>query len=301
VSEHITHTAICDDVRRICLRLDDLPAAFKSAWEAHTDVSRLGSVTRHADKWSADIIAHVRDRADDPDGTKKLAFILGALTHRSIDRHVKPLFAYFKQATDARIENGVAVNECTIYCDMLILKEVFGIDQLFSPELFNGPLAARRAAFHELMRTTWQRVLIQMHTFKPDDANVHAWLGNLFHGVQDFGLRLDMHEKIATDPDSAKVKRYLTDTNFYDAADPIIATARAIQRGEVVAGVDQAVEATISGQSFYARAMHRAIDHIRAAGELYQGRITVDEAKPRLDIGVPERSMTYVPATSPST
>lgn len=297
MSEHITHTAICDDVRRLCLCLDDLPETFKQTWGAHTDISRLGGVTRHADKWSADIVAHVRDHPDDRDAMRKLAFVLGALTHRSIDRHMKPVFAYFKQSTDARIENGKPINECTMYCDMLILKEVFGIDQLFSQNLFDKPLAERRAAFEELMRTTWQRVLIHMHTFKPDDANVHTWLSNLFAGVQDFNIRMDIYAQIASEPDPQKWQQYLVETQFYSADDAIIHAARSIQKGQTLTcqEVNRAIDATNEASSLYARAMRHAIGYIRAAGQLYQNRATIEQTKPLLDIGVPELSMTYRP------
>jgi hypothetical protein len=297
MSEHITHTAICDDVRRICLNLDDLPQAFKDVWSTHADISRLGGVTRHADLWSADIIAHVRDHPEDADAKRKLAFVLGALTHRSIDRHMKPVFAYFKQAIDARTDKGTVVNECTIYCDMLILKEVFAIDHLFSDSLFDKSLAERRAAFQELMRTTWQRILIHMHTFKPDDANVHAWLSNLFKGVQDFGIRMHLYDEVAANPDPEKWHKYLTETNFYDAADPIIAAARSLQRGESPAtgAASRAVEATGPEASLYARAMKRAVDYIRAAAQIYRNEINAEQAKPLMDIGVPELAMTYVP------
>jgi hypothetical protein len=297
MSEHITHTAICDDVRRICISLDDLPDVFRQTWAACADISRLGGVTRHADRWSADIVAHVRDHPEDRDGQQKLAFVLGALTHRSIDRHMKPVFAYFKQSIDARIEAGKPFNECTIYCDMLILKEVFGVDQLFSESLFDQPLAKRRAAFHELMRTTWQRVLIQMHTFRPDDANVHAWLSNLFAGVQEFEIRLDIYAQIAAQPDSAKWQKYLVETHFYDAADPIIELARSIQRGGQAdsAHANRAIDATGEDSSLYARAMRHAIGYIRAAGRLYRSELSVEQTKPMLDIGVPELAMTYRP------
>lgn len=300
MSEHITHTAICDDVRRICLHLDDLPQAFKDVWSTHTDISRLGGVTRHADLWSADIVAHVRDHPEDKDGPRKLAFVLGALTHRSIDRHMKPVFTYFKQAIDARTDKGAVVNECTIYCDMLILKEVFAIDHLFSETLFDKPLAERRAAFAELMRTTWQRMLIHMHTFKPDDANVHSWLTNLFNGVQDFGIRMHLYDEIAANPDPQKWNKCLIETNFYNASDPLIAAARAVQKGGSISAAEasKAVESTGADASLYARAIKRAIDYIRAAGQIYTNRITIDEAKPLMDIGVPELAMTYVPPGS---
>lgn len=297
MSEHITHTAICDDVRRLCLCLDDIPVFFKQVWSDHTDISRLGSVTRHADRWSADLVAYVRDHPEDTDGPRKLAFVLGALTHRSIDRHMKPVFTYFKQTIDARTVEGSIINECTIYCDMLILKEVFSIDHLFSESLFDQTLSQKRQAFHELMRTTWQRILIQMHTFKPDDDHVHDWLSRLFRGIQDFGIRMDLYEEIAANPDPEKWRRYLIETHFYHQTDPLICLARQIQHGQTASSqtVAEAVSGTTSDASLYARSIKRAIDYIRTASAIYRGEITPEQAKSHLDIGRPELSMTYIP------
>lgn len=298
MSEHITHTAICDDVRRLCLHLDDIPHFFKQAWSDHTDISRLGSVTRHADRWSADLVTYVRDHPGDADSARKMAFVLGALTHRSIDRHMKPVFTYFKQSIDARIIQGSVVNECTIYCDMLILKEVFSIDHLFSESLFDKSLSEKREAFHELMRTTWQRVLIQMHTLKPDDDHVHEWLSRLFKGIQDFSIRMQLYEEIAANPDPEKWHRYLVETRFYDPSDSLIHLARRIHRGQTVStqDVEKAVGTTTQEASLYARAIQRAIDYIRTAAAIYRYEITPEQSKPRLDIGVPELSMTYTPS-----
>jgi hypothetical protein len=295
MSEHITHTAICDDTRRLCIALPYLPQAFKHAWASHIDVSRMGGVTRHADKWSAAVIDHLRQHPTDPDHDKKLAFILGALSHRSIDRHMKPVFTYFKQSIDARIVQGQVINECTIYCDMLILQKVFALDSTFSPRLFDSALTTPTKPFHELLRATFQRVLMQMHTFKPDDANVHDWMSKLFAGMQDFNLRLDLYDQIAANPDPEKWKRYLLDTNFYNDADPLVVLLRQLHQNQPAADVQRMLDATSPSHSLYARAVARAVDYIRAAADLYQGKITVEQALPRMDIGVPELALEYRP------
>lgn len=295
MSEHITHVAICDDTRRVALQLDDLPAEFVRAWSQQIDASRMGGVTRQADNWSAQVIHDLRVDPSQPDHDRKLAFILGALTHRSIDRHMKPVFTFFKQAIDARSEAGRAVNECTIYCDLLILREVFATDDTFSAHLFDGKLAAGARPLQEVIRAMLQRTLIQMHTFKPAAGDVHGWMSSLFAGMQDFKLRLELYDQAAAHPDPAKWQRYLIDTHFYSATDPLIHCARMLQQGEPVCASDihAAIVGTDQTGSRYARAMKRAIEYIRAAAELYRGKITLPDALLKLDIGVPELAMDF--------
>jgi hypothetical protein len=176
MSEHITHVAICDDVRRLCVRLDDLPATFRHAWVRWVDASRMGGVTREADRWSARVIDDLRRNPADREHDRKLAFILGALTHRSIDRHMKPIFAHFKQAIDARVVDGKPINECTIYCDMLILKEVFGFDRTFAESLFEDRVVRPARPVQELLRTLLQRTLIHACTSCESGLKVCIWM-----------------------------------------------------------------------------------------------------------------------------
>ncbi len=299
MSEHITHIAIHDDVRRLVLKLGDVPQPLRDAWEKNPEEARMGGVTRRADNWSAQIVDWARgeqakpshDR--DPNAGRKVAFVLGALTHRSIDRHMKPVFTHFKQAIDARMIDDTPLNECTIYCDVLILKEVFGLDDVFTPDLLARSEMDRTATIHDALMSTFRRVLIHMRTFNPDDANVHTWLDRLFRGMQGFNIRLAEYARVAGAPDPALWQKYLIDMNFYDANDPLIHAARTLQHGKDVseAEVNRAVDGTDHQASRYARAMRRAIEYIRAAGELFDGKITIDEAKPRLDIGVPELAL----------
>jgi len=52
--------------------------------------------------------------------------------------------------------------------------------------------------------------------------------------------------------------------------------------------LNRIVEATTEQHSRWARSLAKAIEYLIAAGELFEAKIGVDEAKTRLDIGVPE-------------
>jgi DNA repair exonuclease SbcCD nuclease subunit len=55
--------------------------------------------------------------------------------------------------------------------------------------------------------------------------------------------------------------------------------------------VVEAVAATDKTHSRYARALANAIDYLVAAGDLFDGRLSPEEAKGRFDVGVPELSL----------
>ncbi|MEL7240187.1 MAG: hypothetical protein AAGK78_15120, partial [Planctomycetota bacterium] len=141
MSEHISHIAICLDVRNLCRVLGEahgIPRVFNDVWNAKENdtMAQLGGVTRRADFWSTDIIqgaraAHDGER-DDPNWQQKLSFILGALTHRSIDRMMKPVFQYFRQ------QPGFPdYNETTYYCDVLMHKERLDEGSLFPKDMLD--------------------------------------------------------------------------------------------------------------------------------------------------------------------
>ena len=319
MSENITHTAMADDGYRLAPHLG-LPDDLLAAWDAHPDVARLGGITRFADTFSADLIRHAAQEAKKPEAdrdrhaTRKLAFVLGALTHRSIDRVMKPVFRYFtgKNADPSAPRPAWTdpVNVCTVYCDVFILKEVFGggaedpsdPSNPYPKKILDGPTHAARAGLESAWQSVWQRTLIRMHTFKPDREHIHEWMAAMFDGLQDFKLDVARYEKIALEWDPAMVKKYLVDTHYYDRADPIIAAARSIQRGSTLSASDvqEALDATTDESSRYARGLKLACDYLRAAGRLYDGSISYDDAKVAMDIGVPELSIGYAPPAGAS-
>ncbi|HEV2122814.1 MAG TPA: hypothetical protein VGW38_08575, partial [Chloroflexota bacterium] len=61
--------------------------------------------------------------------------------------------------------------------------------------------------------------------------------------------------------------------------------------------VIDAFAATNEASSRYARALVKGLGYILGASKLFEGTITVEEAKSRFDVGVPELTLAY---TGPS-
>ncbi len=300
MSDHIAHLGICDDTFRLAGCHAAIDPTFKQIMDQRRDDAHMGAVTRSADYWSAEMIVQLREQFDRPDAERdplaasKLAFVLGALTHRSADRHTKPITRCWDGDDDA---HGDA-NESKIMQDIFVFKEVYdsGRDD-DPPGLSRRVLRAfddeGEASVEMAYRVMLRRALIAMHTLNPDKQHIDDWLNAFFGGLQTFPKSLNLYARLAAEWDPAKVKRYLIDKHFYSRDDVLIRLARDIQRGSTPppGAVEQAIDQTDRSSSRYARSLARAIDYLLAAGDLFNGRIDLEEAKNQFDIGVPELAL----------
>ncbi len=126
-----------------------------------------------------------------------------------------------------------------------------------------------------------------MHTFIPGGEDVDAWLDAVIDRRQQFTVDIARYAEAFARPDPEKVRRFITDVNFYDPEDGLIRLARALQRGE---GTDvdlaEAMAQAAEG-SQYARALRRAFLYLCAAGEFFEGRLPEARVREMLDIGKP--------------
>ncbi len=326
MSDHIAHIAICDDTLRLAKRHPEIDADLMTVFEQFREDAHLGSITRHADKWSAGIIADCRDAiargdainpnagrgaydggyAQGPMAQRKLAFILGSLTHRAADRLTKPITHILPKDADHHPRYGPTnpANESKILQDLMIFKEVFasghpdqagsvpGLTRHVLTALTGEPEASAEALFRILLR----RALIAMHTLNPDDDNPQAWIEQLLTRLQTFPKSMYQYADLAAQWPEEKVRRYLIEPNFYNRDDELIRVARALQRGSAVEPqrVAQAHRDTPYDQpshSRYARALSRALDYLLVAGRLFRGEIDTDTARTGFDVGVPELAL----------
>lgn len=302
MSEHITHVAACEDVTRLVAAMPAVPAPLRDAMTGRADAAQMGSITRRMDFFSVPLLHEARQRAEaaaagggkSPEPDAKLAFILGGLTHRSADRHMKPVFQHFKQQLDA----ARGFNECTIYCDVKILQEVYGgggPDGPFPPGLLTPEAAASTAQLEELLRHVLRRTLISMHTINPDDQHPDQWLTALLDAEQDFKIKIERYIEVATRPDPVKVQRYLVDTNYYYPDAPIIQAARRLQAGETLieADVATAIGGTGVKDGRYAQLLAGGVKYVRSVGFYFEHLIDEEELAKGLHIGVPELSLGF--------
>lgn len=295
MSEPIAHLGICDDTFRLALHHPQSEPRLVALMTSHREAAHLGAITRSADQWSAEIIAWARDEAErpeadqDPHRESKLAFVLGALTHRSADRLMKPITRCWTDPVERE--------ETKVMQDLFVFKEVFasGHDQTspFPADVLHVPTTEAARAADAWFRALYTRQLIAMHTFAPDTSDIHAWLTAFFDRLQTYPRDLELYARLASEWPADKVRKYLTEKRFYRRDDPIIALVRDIQRGSARRPdeVAAAVSSTTKEHSRYARALAKAMDYLLAAGGLYRGELTIVEAKAAFDVGVPELAL----------
>lgn len=305
MSDHIAHIAICDDAFALAQAHDQIHPYFKAVMKSHREDAHMGCVTRYADKWSAMIIHQSREEMDkpqpqrDPLAARKLTFVLGSLTHRAADRLTKPITNCWQGHPDnAHHDGGGMANESKIMQDIFVFKEVYASGQgqgqtLFTPGVIGAWDDAAQTQFEAMYRLMLRRALIAMHTINPDADHIDDWFKSFFKGLQTYPKSLEMYARLAKEWPADKVRMYLTEKRFYQRDDALIVLARRIQQGgsanhqEVVTGLS----ATDKTHSRYARALAKALDYLLAAGDLYDRKLTVEEAKIKFDVGVPELSI----------
>jgi hypothetical protein len=219
---------------------------------------------------------------------EKLAFVLGWLCHRAADLQMKPIF----RAVDA--ESVESPTDCSVYHDVFLFREVYGAgrhepyvpDSLeVRPESSAATQAFQTTEVEGALRSLWQRALIGMHTFIPDEEDVDGWLERLFKLRQQFYVDIRRYAEAFANPNPHKVQRFILDVKFYDS-DPLIRLARSIQNGTPDTSIDLqiALEAAAT-QSQYAQALRRGYIYLQAASDLFERRIDDEAFKDRLERG----------------
>lgn len=280
MSEHLVHTAIVDDCLVLIQRSTTLHPAFAAVVSEHAEVARLGGVTRYGDQYNPALLDQARigyPWTDDTKAAPRLAFVLGWMSHRAADRNFKQVF----RRLDANCANKPT--DCSVYHDVEALKQVYASNSFpFDANLVDNKF--HDTSLDHAIRSYVQRSLIALHTLTPDKADVGEWIDQLVHNRTRFTVDLTRYAAAYHNPDPDKVRRFLTEPNFYDAKDPILKMARA----GVVAGPCDPLTACGPGQSLYATALTRAYGYIDAASRYFSRTIGEPELNELLDIGKPE-------------
>ena len=137
----------------------------------------------------------------------------------------------------------------------------------------------------DLFRVVWQRLLIEMHTFIPDDDDIEGWFDKLYARHQEQIIHMDRYAAAIMEPDPAKVKRFVVDTHFYSNDDPIIQLSKKLRRKE--AATQEEIENAFRSEakSHYGQALKLGFGYLRSASAFFTGEIDRDTLKDRLDIG----------------
>jgi len=273
VSENITHTAVTDDCARLAIYSSTICAPFKDVLSQHLDIARLGGITRSGGKFVVSLLGRYREAwsGSEPDVllAQKVAFVLGWLCHRAADLQMKPIF----HAVDGDCVESPT--DCSVYHDVFLFRTVYASGQ--GEPYVPGILSLNAGGLEDALRSLWQRALVGMHTFIPDQDDIEGWLARLFKTRQQFYVDIKRYAEAFANPDPDKVRRFLDEVNFYRDQDPLIRLARSIQAGtpEIEIDLPLALSAAAT-QSQYAQALRRGYRYLEAASDYFEEQI--DEA-----------------------
>jgi len=297
LSDLLTHWAVFEDCRRLAqfdARIDPL---FARLIHDEREFARLGALTRGGNRWVPEILTKARSVWAEGEGTaesgRKIAFALGGITHYAADITLKPLMSEVAQAdwnashsvmqghapVEGEHQNPTSIREVSAYYDIKVFREVYlsGQEEPFNAFLTAANVTEPGQALEEFIRSLFQRALLSCHTLDPDRDDIEGWLDRLFGRVQPLYIDIDLYVRVAAAPDAVKMQRYRVETEFYVASDPVIAAARAIQRGTppAQAQIDAALAlAGDANRGGYGRSVALGIRRLREASAFWRGEVS---------------------------
>ncbi|MGC9455654.1 MAG: hypothetical protein ACP5HU_12450 [Phycisphaerae bacterium] len=281
MSEQITHIAVADDARLLALNSPRIGGAVREALLNHQDKCRLGAVTRASEEFAGPVVEQLRARADEPRprDAEKLAFCLGTMAHRSADRMYKPIFR--SQSADGSCDR----KDISIYHDVFVFRRIYaaGDKEPYRPDALSPTVELPEGApvdaaeLEGLFGVLFQRALLAAHTFKPDLTDPQGWLEKLFDRIQEFTIDIGRYHKALTEPDEDIYRRAITDVNFFDESDSILALLDELREGGEVTGEEFLRRCRLGDKdSLYARAVSGAYGYFQVTSEFWSGRCSAE-------------------------
>jgi hypothetical protein len=280
MSDMITHWGVFEDCRLLSLADERMDGYLAEIMDSKKEISRLGALSRAGSVFVPHVLKQQKEVLDS-EGLEsvnlgKLAYALGGITHYPADIMMKPL-AKEKTRVDwheehVRMKEGGPLldspaREVSAYYDTHVFRKVYlaGKDNTFSRFFMGENSTEPGKELESLVYSLFQRALLSSHTLAPDKENLDEWLDNLLARFQPLYINIQAFVDVFLNPDSKKMEEYGVETDFYLETDPVILTARKLQRGETVPQdeIEKAMDEE-SNSSGYAKAvcigMSRLID-----------------------------------------
>lgn len=298
MSEHITHIAVLEDTVRLIVHSDAFDEVFKQALVDHYDSALCMSASRGNHLFAVPLLEEVRERCSlrsemTASDRLLLAAALGWLIHRATDNvldNEQELRLAQLREREGLSETNFYIDEHQIYTDALLFREVYdgGRRASRSPyEPVSPATLARHMDAHPGANTVdveqvealfgafWQRKLLHLQQFSCQEDDVEQWMETFLERYQDYGEDLRRYVEAFQNPDPEKMRYYIDALNMYDASDPIIQLARALQTGASPPSSIELNDAVAASeeQSAYAKALGASYRNVEAAVDYFEGRL----------------------------
>lgn len=294
MSDLLTHWAVFDDTRRLAALDGSIEHLFHELMNSDPEYARLGAISRGGNRLMPAVLRDARARwpEGDPDGSlrRRIAFVLGGLTHQACDNAMKPIFTSVAGSDWDQAHHAVqdqrpgadaqymVHNEISAYYDTHVFREVYlsGHEEPFSRFLLAGVEDEPERALEAFVRSLFQRALLSSHTLSPDPTDPIGWLDRLFAMTQELYVDVGLYVRVFQEPDEALVSRYHVTDRFYLADDPIIRVARSVHRtGSVPSGFQGEALAVDSNASGYGKALATSLAYLRNCSSFWRGETDI--------------------------
>lgn len=192
---------------------------------------------------------------DDPvDADLRLGFALGWFAYRAARKAFASLYTGLSDSEHS--ERG-------LYVDAAVLRGRSG-------RASGEATAIDPAEVCELLALMGARSLVRYHTLNPDYDDIAGWIGRHAAWRERYSDYVGDLALAYGSPDVAKLRDHVVETNFYAAADPLIAAARGVESGTARELTD-----IYSAQptSVYGEAVRAALGNLDAADRLLSGKL----------------------------
>ena len=236
-----------DDALALYAYAAPMPARFAGAVLNHSDLVRTASLLPATPPDAVALLDAFRADHDAEGAAEKAAFGAGWLAHRAALSEL----------------GGAASDEAAVYRAAEVLRD-------------RGRGGAGSADDVEaLFDAMWHRTMIRLHTLKPDDQGVEAWMGRFVAWRREAEARARALAEAVATPDPAARRRYTA--GFYDPADPVVALARTMERHELTAPPPIRAALAAPGASAYACAAAAAARTLLQATAYVDGTAAADD------------------------
>lgn len=294
MSEHITHVAVYEDMVRLMKASGDkFPDAFLSSVEKSYDSGIICSGSRGNHLFAVPILEKYKNRKPESLGekeTEQIAGAIGWITHRASDLQMKPMFGILEDRNHPFFYD----DECQMYCDAVIFKEVYqgGKVPSESPyQAFSSATLAHRMdgnpaaeylnvpVAENVFTHYYMKELASLQGLGDEIDDVNQYCDSLISKSQNLYENLQIYINAFQNPDPQKLIDYIYNFNVYDKEDALIRIVRNIQlENQYPSGnqLENALE-TADKQSQYAQSLRMGYDFLYGAGQFFEDKISKSE------------------------
>lgn len=258
----LTPNFLAEDVLRL-IQIDQFQPSFREALSINMRHFQLGKVwqipAEELLKVAKDSKENWNNEMNQDRAKTQYALVCGKIAHDTFTQMLPK-------------EDGSTLSDATIYRDTYVIKSLQNADPHRQKVPFDRPIeGVSPEEVASLFHVIQQRNLIRMHTIRPEFSDISTWLDNMLAFYETMKADNDRYAMAYCWADAAKVKKYVTDQQFYEPTDTPIQAARQFQMTLMTGKTNQLMNRK-AVVSIYGKALNEALSKLRVCEEYVLGK-----------------------------